>query len=752
MRRDNISPKSCLYCCEDHFNVKEDTENYIQYNLMKEQGEKCSLRLKKGVLPHIFLCQKRRMPLPKERMAAVKMQRLTLVNEALSSEIAIKSSVSEPSQRSDDEVSPSTSHTNVCDEPGCSTSRRCDDLQECSKPTFKYCIVPLCKNTNKNAPNKVFFLVPRGAAVRKTWCRIMKRDMISPSTCLYCCEDHFDLEEDTANYIEYKIMNLQENHKTVLRLKKGILPHKFQCQKDTETQPSLERKAYKKRKHKEIIEVSLSAPPAKQSVSTTKLTDLSQIDQMEASTSASSSQLPNDMENYMKYRLMGSVSQIRMKPGCLPSKFTCHTKKGKQTATKRGSTVKKRRKVLIEECEETEYLEFEEPTCESSGLKFVVDVIKEEVLETEPLEEALRPDCVLEPIEDLKNYHQHKLMNQEPRLKPTASFCRGVTNKSKHVSELPELSLQQAKTCSQKKRKYDDSMPRTSSFSSPVKELCSLLQPNAAILPATSQENSVYNEKAPETSKETIPESKTIIGNVYRFLSEEYERLRSVLHDEVLTTLCDVTRRTASATGVTERVLATILTELGIKHGSLEESISDENTVHEHDIEVKEEIFETSDQKDTIIIETEIQEPFQPAIQNDLKNSNITVLTHKPKQKPGSHKTATHKSSASSIATTSTKAKHKESFTSSRAKKQKLDTQTQDKSTDVLQNLLRNCDTQEDDDMTSETGEEEPEIKLEPGGEFALDIYEHDPLDTKLSKGIRVGDEDVKMEYLSDDT
>ncbi|KAF9411551.1 hypothetical protein HW555_009699 [Spodoptera exigua] len=130
MRRDNISPKSCLYCCEDHFNVKEDTENYIEYNLMKEQGEKCTLRLKKGVLPHIFLCQKRRMPLPKERMAVVKMQRLTLVNEALSSEIAIKSSVSEPSQRSDHEVSPSTSHTNVCDQPGCSTSRiGCDDLQ-----------------------------------------------------------------------------------------------------------------------------------------------------------------------------------------------------------------------------------------------------------------------------------------------------------------------------------------------------------------------------------------------------------------------------------------------------------------------------------------------------------------------------------------------------------------------------------------------------------------------------------------------
>ncbi|XP_045491566.1 uncharacterized protein LOC123691291 isoform X2 [Colias croceus] len=130
MRRDNISPKSCLYCCEDHFNVKEDTENYIEYNLMKEQGEKRTLRLKKGVLPHIFLCQKRRMPLPKERMAVVKMQRLTLVNEALSSEIAIKSSVSEPSQRSDHELNPSTSYTNICDQPGCSTSRiGCDALQ-----------------------------------------------------------------------------------------------------------------------------------------------------------------------------------------------------------------------------------------------------------------------------------------------------------------------------------------------------------------------------------------------------------------------------------------------------------------------------------------------------------------------------------------------------------------------------------------------------------------------------------------------
>lgn len=32
-------------------------------------------------------------------------------------------------------------------------------------------------------------------------------------------------------------------------------------------------------------------------------------------------QLPNDMGNYMRYKLQGSVKLIRMKKGCLPSKF-----------------------------------------------------------------------------------------------------------------------------------------------------------------------------------------------------------------------------------------------------------------------------------------------------------------------------------------------------------------------------------------------------------------------------------------------
>lgn len=45
-------------------------------------------------------------------------------------------------------------------------------------------------------------------------------------------------------------------------------------------------------------------------------------------------QLENDMENYMQYKIMGSVKRIRMKPNCIPSKFDCQTdRKRKLTPT-----------------------------------------------------------------------------------------------------------------------------------------------------------------------------------------------------------------------------------------------------------------------------------------------------------------------------------------------------------------------------------------------------------------------------------
>ncbi|KAF9791368.1 hypothetical protein SFRURICE_014080 [Spodoptera frugiperda] len=75
------------------------------------------------------------------------------------------------------------------------------------------------------------------------------------------------------------------------------------------------------------------------------------------------------------------------------------------------------------------------------------------------------------PIEDLKNYHQHKLLNQEPRLKPTASFRNVTPNKSDNSPALYKLLHETSTTNKQLKRKYEDTiMPSTSSYSTlPVK-------------------------------------------------------------------------------------------------------------------------------------------------------------------------------------------------------------------------------------------------------------------------------------------
>ncbi|CAH0731625.1 unnamed protein product, partial [Brenthis ino] len=60
--------------------------------------------------------------------------------------------------------------------------------------------------------------------------------------------------------------------------------------------------------------------------------------------------LPNDMDNYMQYRIQGYIKKIRMKEGCLPSRFTCQPDR-KRTApsTDRNVIVKRQRKTLVEE-------------------------------------------------------------------------------------------------------------------------------------------------------------------------------------------------------------------------------------------------------------------------------------------------------------------------------------------------------------------------------------------------------------------
>ncbi|XP_050351793.1 uncharacterized protein LOC126774350 [Nymphalis io] len=94
------------------------------------------------------------------------------------------------------------------------------------KSMYRYCVVPECKSTTIKTPEKLFFSIPTGAQRRRDWCSAMGRTRpLRPYTNYFCCEDHFDIENDMENYMKFKLYGVSK-----LVLKKGILPHKFACQ------------------------------------------------------------------------------------------------------------------------------------------------------------------------------------------------------------------------------------------------------------------------------------------------------------------------------------------------------------------------------------------------------------------------------------------------------------------------------------------------------------------------------------------
>ncbi|XP_048524134.1 uncharacterized protein LOC109546422 isoform X2 [Dendroctonus ponderosae] len=72
-----------FFCCEDHFNLEQDMENYVRFKLM---GGK--ILLKTGVIPHIFDCQqdRKRAASAPERSLSLKRERKRLVEEAFCSD------------------------------------------------------------------------------------------------------------------------------------------------------------------------------------------------------------------------------------------------------------------------------------------------------------------------------------------------------------------------------------------------------------------------------------------------------------------------------------------------------------------------------------------------------------------------------------------------------------------------------------------------------------------------------------------
>ncbi|XP_023016975.2 uncharacterized protein [Leptinotarsa decemlineata] len=117
------------------------------------------------------------------------------------------------------------------------------------KGRYKYCIVPKCKNSSVNAPDKIFISLPSNLKSRKLWQRAMRRaDFVSVKGTHFCCEDHFNVEKDLENYMYIKTMKVGK-----IILKPGVIPHIFDCQIDTPTAHTSKAPPFVQEKEKQIL-------------------------------------------------------------------------------------------------------------------------------------------------------------------------------------------------------------------------------------------------------------------------------------------------------------------------------------------------------------------------------------------------------------------------------------------------------------------------------------------------------------------
>ncbi|KAM0735265.1 hypothetical protein ACS0PU_010413 [Formica fusca] len=118
---------------------------------------------------------------------------------------------------------------------------------------YRRCFVPMCKNTQKITPDKVFVSVPQDKTRRQLWFKLARRIDEPISSNYYCCEDHFNLKEDMENFVIFKLMGAP------IKMKEHAAPHIFDCQPDRRTAASThDRAAFKKLNHKRMISEILS--------------------------------------------------------------------------------------------------------------------------------------------------------------------------------------------------------------------------------------------------------------------------------------------------------------------------------------------------------------------------------------------------------------------------------------------------------------------------------------------------------------
>lgn len=61
------------------------------------------------------------------------------------------------------------------------------------RKNYRGCFVPLCTNTTRKTPQKMFVTVPQNIKRRKKWFQAVRRPNPKTTSNLFCCEDHFDV-------------------------------------------------------------------------------------------------------------------------------------------------------------------------------------------------------------------------------------------------------------------------------------------------------------------------------------------------------------------------------------------------------------------------------------------------------------------------------------------------------------------------------------------------------------------------------
>ncbi|XP_018575952.1 uncharacterized protein LOC108914594 [Anoplophora glabripennis] len=117
----------------------------------------------------------------------------------------------------------------------------------------KWCFVPGCRNTSISAPNKTFISVPQNSSRKVKWFKAARRDVPKSKSTFFCCEDHFNLQEDMENFVRYKLIGGK------ILLKQDVVPHIFDCQQDRKRAASVpQRTVVLKRQRKQLVEEAIT--------------------------------------------------------------------------------------------------------------------------------------------------------------------------------------------------------------------------------------------------------------------------------------------------------------------------------------------------------------------------------------------------------------------------------------------------------------------------------------------------------------